>query len=263
MLYWQSNVQQVLPTENTGPVYDSVQTSTMHLWEGCTGGLASYLCRRVWSRGSVSTEDPSQWSGVSNSSAVLALPPFPAAWFAWVFVLFFCVMFSLFVHHDALPASFLKVPAYSLFYALKWTSISVSITDNSCMIAPFGLLLSQSGLRLCSSGSCSDLLKLSTAWLKSRSVLQLPPPSSGWRSPMPPQAPSPLPTAGFSFLTLHSHLLFIVQQRCRWLLENHATWNRLGQIRKSLCYHRNSVLSNRTSNNEFWWDKGVPILHVH
>lgn len=64
-----------------------------------------------------------------------------------------------------------------------------------------------------------------------------------------------------------------MQQWCRWLLENHAcsicTWNQLGQIMKSLCYHRNNdqhslyFSARGLPTMNFEGIKGSPVSHVH
>lgn len=95
----------------------------------------------------------------------------------------------------------------------------------------------------------------------------IPFPSNGWRSPSAfLVCHLPLHAACLSLLTLCPHLLFTVQQRCRWLLENHAysicTWNRdrleggrlwnhfvtIGTKTRFLCV----FFTKMTSNNKLW-----------
>lgn len=110
-----------LPTANTGPVYRPLPCVAE---QGCTGGLEFIL------------QEGMVWFGLVFVCDVLLIcsPWFPSCLFSKSASLFFIL-------------------------CIKMNTHSVSITDNSRMITPFGLLLSQNGLRLCSSGSCSDLLK--------------------------------------------------------------------------------------------------------
>lgn len=110
---------------------------------------------------------------------------------AFVFV---CDVLLLICSHDSPSCLFSKSASlfFILFYALKWTPISVSITVNSCMIPPLGYYEARVGYGCAALDPVLTEKLLQHSW-KAGLSCSCPLPSSGWRSPVPPQAPPAFP----------------------------------------------------------------------